>query len=200
MSKNALPDTISGMAELFLNQKHMTGFKYEWQEKCIRRFVAFYDREGYTGIRLTKPMIESFIYDISEKPSTHYHKETLLRDFAEFLKAQGFQKIYVPIVHSGSYRCTHIPYIFTDDEMKLVSFEMVSKASTITIDERLFRYKTAISCFLFFFRYALIHAVHAVLAVLVSPASHPASGPFRCFNNFQFLCSFATCSFIFRIP
>jgi len=118
MSRNTLPETISGMAELFLNQKHMTGFKYEWHEKCIRRFVTFYEREGYTGIRLTKSMAETFIYDISEKPFTHYRKETLLRDFAEFLKAQGFHEIYVPLIRSGSYKCKHIPYIFTDDEMK----------------------------------------------------------------------------------
>lgn len=118
MSKTALQHTISEMAELFIDQKHMTGFKYEWQEKCIRRFVAFYDREGYTGIRLTKSMVETFIYDISEKPSTHYRKETLLRDFAEFLRNQGFYEVYVPSIRSGSYRCKHIPYIFTDDEMK----------------------------------------------------------------------------------
>lgn len=118
LSKNAVVDTISGMAELFLIQKHMTGYKYESQEKYITRFVEFYDREGYTGIRLTKPMVETFIYDISEKPSTHYRKETVLRDFAEFLKKQGFHEIYVPVVRSGSYRCKHIPYIFTDDEIK----------------------------------------------------------------------------------
>jgi integrase len=114
----SVPDTMSKMAELFLNQKHMTGYKYEWQEKYIRRFVAFYDREGYTGIRLTKTLVETFIYRIYEKPSTHYQKETLLRDFAEFLKKQGFHEIYIPVVHSRSYRCKHIPYIFTDDEMK----------------------------------------------------------------------------------
>ena len=38
---------MSGMVELFINQKHMTGYKYKAQEKFIRRFVDFYDREGY---------------------------------------------------------------------------------------------------------------------------------------------------------
>jgi integrase/recombinase XerD len=118
LSKNIMPDTMSTMAELFLNQKHMTGYKYELHEKYIKRFVDFYDREGYTGIRLTKHMVETFIYNISEKPSTHYRKETLLRDFAEFLKHQGFHEIYIPAVRSESYKCKHIPYIFTDDEMK----------------------------------------------------------------------------------
>ena len=118
LSKNAVPNAISEMVELFLNLKHMTGYKYDWQGKCIRRFVTFYDKEGYTGVRLTKPMLDAFIYDTSEKPSTHYHKEILLRDFAEFLKKQGVHEVYAPEVRSGSYRCKHIPYIFTDDEMK----------------------------------------------------------------------------------
>jgi integrase/recombinase XerD len=118
LNPNIAPDAISVMAELFLNQKHMTGYKYESQEKYITRFVKFYEREGYTGIRLTKSMVETFIYDISEKPSTHYLKETVLRDFAEFLKKQDFHEIYVPLVRSGSYRCKHIPYIFTDNEIK----------------------------------------------------------------------------------
>jgi len=118
LRKKTLPDTLCGMAEIFINQKHMTGYKYESQEKYIRRFVEFYGREGYTGIRLTKPMLEAFIYDSDEKSSTHYCKEILLRDFAKFLKNQGFNEIYIPDVRSGSYRCNHIPYIFTDDEMR----------------------------------------------------------------------------------
>jgi len=111
-------NAISEIAETFLNQKHMTGYKYNSQEKYLKRFIEFYKREGYTGIRITKTMIEKFIYDSYEKPSTHYIKEILLRDFAEFLSNQGYKEIYVPPVCSGSYRCKHIPYIFTDDKIK----------------------------------------------------------------------------------
>jgi len=82
---------ISELAELFLNQKHMTGFKYNYQEKQLRKFINFYENNGYTGIRITKPMVETFIYNISEKTSSHYCKKIIMRDFAKFLKNQGFK-------------------------------------------------------------------------------------------------------------
>lgn len=109
---------ISEMAKIFLSQKHMTGYKYKSQEKYLKRFSEFYKREGYTGIRITKSMVEKFIYVPCEKPSTHYCKEILIRDFSQFLINQGFREIYLTPVCSGSYRCKHIPYIFSDDEMK----------------------------------------------------------------------------------
>lgn len=108
------------IAEIFLTQKHMTGYKYNSQEKYLRRFVEYYNREGYTGIRITKPMVENFIYDSNERPYTHYTKETILRDFAKFLINQGFNEVYVPSVRTAIPRCKHIPYIFTDNEIKRI--------------------------------------------------------------------------------
>lgn len=111
-------NTISEMVEIFLNQKHITGYKYKAQEKYLRRFAKYYNREGYTNVRITKPMVEAFIYNPYEKPSTYYKKELLLRDFAKFLINQGFNEIYIPIVRTVIPRCKHIPYIFNDNEIK----------------------------------------------------------------------------------
>ncbi len=110
---------LSGMMASFLKEKRMTGYKYSNQKKWLLRFDNYYDRNGYTGIRITKSMVDEFIYSAPEKPSTHYVKERLLRDFALFLVRQGYQEVYVAQVKSGPVKkCSHIPYIFTEEEMR----------------------------------------------------------------------------------
>ena len=110
---------ISEMLAAFLKEKRMTGYTYNSQEKYLRRFDEYYARNGYSGIRITKPMADAFIYTVPEKPSTHYRKERLMRDVATFLIRNGYREIYVPEVKSApEKRCSHVPYIFTEDEMK----------------------------------------------------------------------------------
>ena len=110
---------LSGMMASFLNEKRMTGFKYAKQEKLLLQFDNYFGRNGYKGIRITKSMVDDFIYSAPEQPSTHYLKERLLRDFALFLVRHGYQEVYVVKVESAPVKkCSHIPYIFTDEEMK----------------------------------------------------------------------------------
>ncbi len=107
------------MMASFLNEKKITGYKYVHQEKWLTRFDSYYDRNGYTGIRITKSMVDEFIYSSLEQPSTHYLKERLLRDFALFLIQHGHREVYVTQVKSAPVkRCSHIPYIFTKEEIK----------------------------------------------------------------------------------
>jgi len=110
---------LSGMMDSFLNEKRMTGYKYSNQEKLLIRFDNYFDRNGYTGIRITKSMVDDFIYSPQEQPSTHYFKECLLRDFALFLIRQGYREVYVAKTKSAPVKkCSHIPYIFTEKEMR----------------------------------------------------------------------------------
>jgi integrase/recombinase XerD len=110
---------LSDMLASFLKEKRITGYKYTDQEKWLIRFDGYYDRNGYTGIRITKSMVDDFIYSSLEQPSTHYQKERLLRDFALFLIKHGHREVYVAQVKSAPVKkCSHIPYIFTKEEMK----------------------------------------------------------------------------------
>ncbi|MBU0466017.1 MAG: tyrosine-type recombinase/integrase [Proteobacteria bacterium] len=110
---------LSGMMASFLNEKRMTGYKYANQEKLLIRFDSYFDRNGYTGIRITKSMVDDFIYSPLEQPSTHYLKERLLRDFALFLVRHGYQEVYIAKVESAPVKkCSHIPYIFMEEEMR----------------------------------------------------------------------------------
>jgi integrase/recombinase XerD len=109
---------MSGMLVAYLKEKRMTGYRFDSQEKFLKRFDLYYDRNGYSGIRLTRQMTDSFIYTVSERPSTHYIKERLLRDFALFLIRNGYREIYVPEIRSAPQKkSSHVPYIFTEDEM-----------------------------------------------------------------------------------
>lgn len=112
----------SDMAELlqsYLAEKQMTGFKFEKQGRELERFDDYYYRNGYAGIRLTKPMADGFIYGIDyEKSSTHYKKEVLLNSFAEFLTRQGYTVYVPPIKSAPEKRCSHVPYIFSKEELR----------------------------------------------------------------------------------
>lgn len=110
---------MAGLLQCYLSQKKMAGFKFRPQERELERFDDYYFRNGYTGIKLTKQMAETFIYGISyEKQSTHYKKEILINNFAEYLIQQGYS-VYIPQIKSApAKRCSHIPYIFSEEELR----------------------------------------------------------------------------------
>ena len=135
---------IAQKEQQFLQIKHMTGFKYDTQEKYLQRFDAYYFQNGYTGIRITKEMADGFIYCPDERMSGWYVKERLLRDFATFLKDQCYSEIYIPVVQSAPPRSSFIPYIFTDNEIKRLfeavdSWEDSPLTNRVLIDPLFFR-------------------------------------------------------------
>ncbi len=103
----------------YINQKQMTGYKFESQMRVLRHFDTFYFINGYSGVKLTKSMVDDFIYGVEyEKPSTHYVKERLLNDFAKYMIKVGFDVYLPPIDSRPTKRCQHIPYIFSKDEYR----------------------------------------------------------------------------------
>jgi integrase/recombinase XerD len=136
---------ISELLQRYLAEKQMTGFKFERQGRELERFDNYYYRNGYTGIRLTKPMTDGFIYGIDyEKLSTHYKKEILLSSFAEFLILQGYS-VYVPLIKSArEKRCSYVPYIFSKEELKrffiaIDQYPQTTQTNRNIVDPVLFR-------------------------------------------------------------
>ena len=135
---------MAGMLQAFLQMKKMSGLKYENQQRELEHFDAYYYHSGYSGIRLTKPMLDSFIYVEYERQSTHYKKEIVMHDFASFLQDQGYP-VYVPAIKSApEKRCVHIPYIFTQQELKrfftaIDSYPVAKYNNRNTVDPVLFR-------------------------------------------------------------
>jgi integrase/recombinase XerD len=108
---------IKDLLRTFIQEKQMTNFRYKKQARELERFDAYCHYNGYGGIRLTKPMLDGFIYGEFEKSSTHYKKEILMRDFAEFLSRYGYS-VYVPPTKSAPKKKNpHIPYIFTQKQL-----------------------------------------------------------------------------------
>lgn len=140
-------DWKSDMKDLlrtFIREKQMTNFKYKKQARELERFDAYYHYNGYGGIRLTKPMLDGFIYGEFEKSSTHYNKEVLMRDFAEFLSRHGYS-VYVPLIKSAPQKKNpHIPYIFTQKQlyklfMAVDSYPLEQTNNRNVLDPVLFR-------------------------------------------------------------
>jgi integrase len=136
---------IAELLQSYLTEKKMTGFKFKKQGRELERFDDYYYRNGYTGVKLTKSMTDRFIYGTSyEKRSTHYKKEILLNSFAEFLIRQGHQ-VYIPQIKSAQERrCSHIPYIFSKEELKrfflaIDKFTPNTQTNRDSVDPVLFR-------------------------------------------------------------
>lgn len=128
----------------FIKEKQMTGFKYKKQTRELERFDAYCYFSGYGGIRLTKPMLDNFIYGEAERTSTHYQKEILMRDFAEFMARHRYP-VYVPLVRSAHHKKNpHIPYIFTQEQlfelfMEVDSYPLEDTNNRNVLDPVLFR-------------------------------------------------------------
>jgi integrase/recombinase XerD len=136
---------LSTLLQGYLIEKQMTGFKFKNQGRELERFDEYYYRNGYAGIRLTKSMADGFIYGNDyEKSSTLYTKEILLNSFAEFLTRQGYT-VFVPLIKSApKKRCQHVPYIFSNEELKrfflaIDDYPRTTNTNRNTIDPVLFR-------------------------------------------------------------
>lgn len=106
---------LAPMIVKYLDMKHMAGFKYEAQERCLRHFDHYYYYSGYDDVSFTKHSITPFLYRQDESLSTRCRKETLIIDFAHFLNDRGY-KAYVPGRKHVWKRSAYIPHIYTKDE------------------------------------------------------------------------------------
>lgn len=136
---------MKDLLQCYLAEKKMAGFKFEKQGRELERFDDYYYRNGYTGVKLTKQMTERFIYSTSyEKQSTHYKKEILLNSFSEYLIQQGYSVYVPPIKSAPAKRCSHIPYIFSEEELRqffiaIDEYPQATQTNRNSVDPVLFR-------------------------------------------------------------
>lgn len=109
----------SSMAPLisqYLEIKHLSGLKYERQERCLQHFDHYFYYNGYEGKALTKEIIFPFIYDQNEADSTIRNKENLFVDFAKYISDRGHYA-YMIVPQYEFHRSHYIPHIYTRDEI-----------------------------------------------------------------------------------
>ena len=136
---------IKDLLQSYLSQKKMSGFKFENQTRELEKFDDYYYRKGYRGIKLTKSMVNRFVYGCGyEKQSTYCKKEILLKSFAEFLVQQGHSVFIPPIKSAPLKRRTYVPYIFSKEQLRrfflaIDNFPKSSLTNRNLIDPVLFR-------------------------------------------------------------
>lgn len=108
---------LSKIIQQYISVKKITGLKFEQQERHLRHFDSYYYYNGYKGIHLTKPMLEAFIYNRDERPVTHYNKEVVMNHFAGYLNEHS-HPTYIPDIKTVLPRCSHIPHIYTKEELQ----------------------------------------------------------------------------------
>ena len=102
---------FSALSHAFLEQYRLAGFKFERQERILQHFDNFCFMHGYAGPELKKYVLEEFIYDKREQKSTHYVKEVIMLQFADFLIKRGYSAYRV--VHRYQMpRSKYIPHIY----------------------------------------------------------------------------------------
>lgn len=143
----------SSMAPLisqYLEIKHLSGLKYEQQERCLQHFDHYFYYNGYEGDALTKEILFPFIYEQDEAESTIRNKENLFADFAKYISDRGhYAYMFVP---QYEFRRSHyIPHIYTREETKrflhaVDTYPAINSPDRNTIDPVLFRVIIGTGC------------------------------------------------------
>ena len=143
----------SSMAPLirqYLEIKHLSGLKYERQERCLQHFDHYFYYNGYEGNSLTKELLFPFIYDQNEAESTIRNKENLFVDFAKYISDRGHYA-YMLIPQYEFRRSHYIPHIYTRDETSrflraVDTYPVKNCPDRNTIDPVLFRVIIGTGC------------------------------------------------------
>lgn len=106
---------FSPLIHAFLAQYRLAGFKFERQERILQHFDHFCSMQGYAGPELKKYVLEEFIYDKREQKSTHYAKEVVMLQFADFLIKRGYSAYRIGHRYQIP-RSKYIPHIYTAEE------------------------------------------------------------------------------------
>lgn len=139
-----LKSDLAGIICQYVKEKKKTGFKFKKQERYLRHFDWFYFYNGYSGINLTKPILNEFIYNKQERPVSHYNKEVVMKNFAVYLNNHGYT-VYVPQIRTVLPRSNFIPHIYTKEELgrfflAVDSYPMSENSHKNTVDPVLFRF------------------------------------------------------------
>lgn len=105
--------SVSDLIQQYIDFKHISGMKFENQERWLQHFDHFFYYNGHEGRAITKEILFPFLYEQSGSVSVKCAKETLFCDFARFLSNRGYHAfILTPRYTLPKSRCTHSVDIF----------------------------------------------------------------------------------------
>lgn len=135
---------FSTLIKSFLDQNRLAGRKFSKQEHILQQFDHFYFYNGYKGNVLTKYVLNEFIYGDGVQQSTHYCREVVFQQFADFLNGRGY-KAYRIEEKTKLPRCKYIPHIYTKEEKQrffkaVDTYPQAANSFRNTVDPMLFRF------------------------------------------------------------
>lgn len=107
---------------LYVKYKQSQGYKYEAGSKLLQAMDNYFNDSGCKQIEMPEKIVLNFCKRKNNKESnnTVYKRQHIAKDFALFLKEQGYQNIYVYAYEYISSKSNFQPYIFTDEEIKKI--------------------------------------------------------------------------------
>lgn len=106
----------------FIEYKRSLGFQYKnGPDKVIRNMDNFFKKYNLKEIKLTKEMVDDFIQKRkNESNNTIYKRQHIIKEFAIFLKNNGFNDVYIFNEKYIDGRTNFIPYIYTHEEINKI--------------------------------------------------------------------------------
>ena len=114
---SVLKHEITGL----IAEKRALGFKYETDEKNLRRLDKLAIKLELNKPEITKEFADEYIkVGPNEKKITSTHRVGTLRVLANYMIRHGKKAYVIPPLPLGSYKSSFVPYIFTDDELRKI--------------------------------------------------------------------------------
>ncbi|WP_373230614.1 tyrosine-type recombinase/integrase [Cohnella sp.] len=105
------------LCETFLKQKQALGYSYSTQSYLLKRFDDFSNSFDVVDYSLSRELVLAWIKrKPNEVPTTQSNRKKMIRQFAIFLNAQGYQSYVLPKQRSTPKM--NVPYIFTKQEIE----------------------------------------------------------------------------------
>ena len=114
--KSELKEYIHG----FLNQKHALGYPYIASERILKSFDAFCFEYYSAAKNITAEVGNTWaIIRPNEKSVSFQNRLAPIRELARYINRLGIDSYIIPFKLSPKIKDKHIPYIFTDEELRL---------------------------------------------------------------------------------
>ena len=122
MNNTVCTGPFKDIIPLYVKYKQSQGYKYEAGSKLLYAMDKYFKDNGCINIEMPEKIVLNFCKRKNDRESnnTIYKRQHIAKEFALFLKEQGYQNIYV---YGYEYLNSHSnfqPYIFTDEEIKKI--------------------------------------------------------------------------------
>lgn len=111
--------TIENLVNGFIHEMHLCGYRYHIQERWMKQFEMFCSDLNFMPKDISKDILEAFCNkNTNESQQTKQQRLHMMTKFSEYLLKNGY-KIECPEKPLKPFKYPrHIPYIFTEIEIK----------------------------------------------------------------------------------